>query len=304
MATETVSMEVSDSELFAGAIAETPEPESQPEPAEPEAPEQPRDEHGRFAPKAEAVPEQPAPAKPEPEPTKDDQAGNVPSWRLREVNQAREAAETRATQEAAQRLAMQQQFDTLQRELAELRKPKAEPVDFFQDPNKAFEQQLSPFQEELAQVRRTALLNSSKALNIAIHGFPAVKEMEAAVEKAFQSGDHEMGILSQRMSKSDDPIGIAMDWYKTQKLVQETGGDPAKYREKVADELLKDPAFQKRMVEMLKGQAGQTPPVIQMPPSLNRAPGSGVTSAELDDNDMSNGALFRDAASGLRTARR
>src|SRR3990167_4768187 len=101
----TVTVPMDDKEMFSSAMSDEPKQETLLEPIVEAAPEETqaerdRDEKGRFLPKTEV--EQPVKveqpiveAKPE---TQDDQAGQVPSWRLREVREAREAAERRATE--------------------------------------------------------------------------------------------------------------------------------------------------------------------------------------------------------------
>src|SRR5687767_7232752 len=61
----------------------------------PETVDQPRDEHGRFAPKASEPEAEQVTPQPEPAAQPEPQEAQVPSWRLREEREAREAAESR-----------------------------------------------------------------------------------------------------------------------------------------------------------------------------------------------------------------
>lgn len=280
------------------------EPDPKPEPeAEPAPQERPRDEHGRFVAKQPETPVAEAPQAPEQTPEPKDDA-HVPSWRLREVREAREAAERRAEEASRNAYALQQQMADMRRQLEALQKPKAEPVDFFQNPDQAFEQRVTPIQNEIQQFKRDMVLDFSRELAVVKYGEPAVTEMEQAVAKAMQSNHPDMQFLAMRMNSSRNPVSVAMDWYKNQKLVEATGGDPEKYKQRITDDLLKDPAFLAKAVDAARAQAGQkSTPSVQLPPSLNRAPGSGVSASELDDGDMSDAALFKHAAAQNKARR-
>jgi len=262
------------------------------------ATERSRDELGRFAP-VEQKPEpvqaqQPAPVA---QPQADDKDGQVPSWRLREIREARDAAEQRAQEAERRAYAFEQQM----RQFQTANKPKPEPVDFFANPDQALEQRIQPIQDEYAQRESALRLGFSKRFAQIEHGKEAVGEMEKAVQQAINQGHPDMHALSMRMQRSDDPVGEAMQWYKNQKLMSETGGDLVAYKQKLLDEAMKDPAFQAKVLEASRG-AAQTAaaqpgarPNIQLPPSLSKVPGSGVSAAADADNDMSDKALFKDA---------
>lgn len=137
------------------------------------------------------------------------------------------------------------------------------------------------------------MLRASKAEAMAEHGAAAVKEMEQAVGKAMQDGHPDMPALSFQMRQSDDPVGVAMNWYRQHKLHLETGGDLTAYRTKLQDQLLKDPEFQKKAMEAWRVQASQPgqQPAVQMPPSLNKATGS-AGNEQSEGGDLSNESLW------------
>lgn len=248
-----------------------------------------RDDKGRFAPKeqaAEAVPAATTEQVAQPE------AAHVPSWRLREVNEAREAAERRAQEHETRAQTLERQFADLQRQIAAQQKPKAEPVEFFTDPDAAFEQRLSPFEERMQAFQNKLTLRASKAENIAVHGRAVIDEMEAALGQAMNSGHPELPLLRQQMMSSDDPVGVAMQWYQRDKLQKETGGDLTAYRTRVQEEALKDPAFLAKALEHARAQAGQpgAKSLVQLPPSINRA--TGAASPHDESGDLSNESLY------------
>ena len=292
--------DLNDKELFDNAIADTPAetptevvetPQNVDEPATEGRVRDP--ETGRFA-KAETpapVTEQPQ-AEPQAEPqVQPDNAAHVPSWRLREVNEAREAAERRFNDEVAAR-------QNLERQLAEIRQqnqPKAEPIDIFTDPDAAFKQRLSPVEEQMRTMQANFNLRASKAEAIAGHGKAAVDEMEKALGEAMRSGQPDMQTLSVQMRNSDDPVGVAMNWYQRDKLVKETGGDLSAFK----TNLLKDPTFLAQALEAAKAQAsGQSPgtrpnTVVQLPPSINRA--TSAASPHDEAGDLSDKSLYANA---------
>lgn len=309
MAVQDISVPaMDDRELFQGAMADEPAPAEAPvTEAQPETPvEQPRDDQGRFAPKTEAPAD---PAKPAVEAlaqpdNKDDQAGQVPSWRLREVREAREAAEKRAVEADQQRYALEQQLADMRNKLGALEKPKTEPIDFFQDPEGAMAQRLSPMEERFNALAMELRLDSSRAVALATHGKEAVKEMDEAVAKAMRENHPDIPQLRAQLQASRDPVNVAMQWHMRSKIMEQIGpsGDLNAYVEKLIEERAKDPKHQAKVMENARAQAGAAPtgsPSIQLPPSLNKAPGSSANNAAeaFTDADMSDQNLFRHAMS-------
>lgn len=297
---EVALPQMDDSELFKAAVSDE---------APAEQASRDRDEKGRFVAKLETPPEakaepekvtQPAQqevpqAEAQPQAAEAKDEAQVPSWRLREVREAREAAERRAEQEAQQRYQLQTELQTMREELRKLQAPKQEPVDFFADPDKALQQHLSPFEQRLETFMRDMTLRTSRTAAIAQHGADKVAEMETAVAKAMQSNHPDMQTLAQQMRSSDDPAGVAMTWYQRHQLVEQTGGDINAFKAKVLEDAMKDPAFQAKVVELIKGTSGQPgkpAPVVNLPPSLNRVPSAGQSNSP-DDNDSSDRGLFK-----------
>ena len=287
MAIEKVETE-SDQDIFRSAMAEEPkaEPETQSE-------EKPRDELGRFAPKqaddADAAPtqQQPEQVKEQPvvEPSKDE--AQVPSWRLREQREELEARLTRELEQAERR--HKAQFE----QWVQSQQPKQEPVDFFANPDAAIDQRVAPIESRFEQLASRLVLRASKAEAMATHGVASVQEMEQAIGKAMQEQHPDMPVLSMQMRNSDDPVGVAMSWYKRDKLLRDTGGDLGKYETTLQEKLLKDPAFQAKAMEAWRTQASApgNPSKVQIPPSLNRASGSAGNGAD-EGGDMSDASLW------------
>ena len=295
--------QMDDAEMFRAAMDPEPKAETRQE-TDQQQQERARDEQGRFAKQEQAEPvkaEQPAQTA-QADPAKDE-GGQVPSWRLREVSEARQAAERRAEDASRQAYAIQQQMAEMRRQMEAFQKPKSEPTDFFANPDQAIQERLSPIEERFAQLESRMRLNSSRAMAAVMHGKETVAEMEQTIAKAIDAGHPDMPALSMRMRQSDDPVGIAIDWFKHHKVINETGGDLASYRQKILDDAMKDPAFQAKVLEASRGVAQQqasapgSRPNIQLPPSLNKAPGSGGSNPGADA-DMSDAGLFRHAMAG------
>lgn len=253
---------------------------------------------GRFAAKAETT--EPATDRPaiqgEAPAAQPDNAAQVPSWRLREVNDAREKAERLYQEEVAARQNLERQFSQMRQQWeASQRKPE-EPADFYADPNAAFRQGVAPLEQQIQGLSTNLNLKVSRVLAVVEHGKEPVAEMEKAVEAAMRAGHPDMHNLAAQMRNSEDPVGVAMQWYQRDKLVKETGGDLATFKQRMLDEALKDPAFLAKALGQAKAQAsgqlpGSTPNnLVQLPPSINRATSS--ASPHDEAGDLSDRSLY------------
>lgn len=165
-----------------------------------------RDDRGRFAPKA---------GEPAPEPTGEKTLaapppvaapsqppeGYVPLAAL--VDQRLEARQAK------------QRLQELERQLNEARAPKQEPVDFYADPDAAFNQRinqaLSPYQQQL-QETRTALLEE-RLYRIA--GSDKAPKIEEELGKAMESGDPEVQMLAHNLQTQGlRGVQALVDWYE------------------------------------------------------------------------------------------
>lgn len=281
---------IDDQALFDNTLSNTP-----PEPVldapviepvvQPEA--KPRDEKGQFAPKA-AEPVAPvkadtvAPKVEAPAP----QLDSIPPWRLKEEADARREA----TRER----------DELRRQLAEL-KPKPDPVDFFANPDEAIQQRLSPLEQQLQNMQSSLVLRASRAEAVSEHGKDAVKELEQAIAQGMQDGRADLQELANRMRRSEDPVGLAMQWHQREKMLKETGGDLTAYRQKLRDEALNDPEFLSQAAEKLKGAAAKNPiaRTITPLPSITRV---GATALPEGQDEVSDAELFNSTTTRRKRA--
>jgi hypothetical protein len=284
--------QIDSSDLFQSALADEPNAQEAAEPVEAETTGQPRDDHGRFAPKVEAEPVKETTTPSAAADHGRDEA-NVPSWRLREIAEERRQAIARAEQAEREASRFRADMEALRQQIAQQSAPKPEPVDLFADPNAWAQQQLTPLEQKMQQMQASLTLRASRAENIAIHGRDTVKAAEDAIDEAVKNRDPEIPGLQAKLRASDNPVGVAIEWHKSRSVLKETGGDLNAYREKALEAALNDPAFLAKALERAK--AGQQTPsnTIKLPPSLNRVAAAQV--AGDDDSDGSDEALFRHA---------
>lgn len=246
-----------------------------------------RDDQGRFAAKAAAEPE--VVATPEPVPQGKDEA-NVPSWRLREEREAREAADRRFNEAQSQ---WQRQFHELQSRL-----PKPEEVkapDVFEDPNRFLEhgvrQAVDPIKSEIGQLREFY----SRREATREHGAEKVKAAYDAVATGMQARDPEVMAVYQRAMQSMDPFGDIVSWHQQKAVYSQIGNDPNAWFEKELERRMSDPQFASTQLQKIQQgvRTGSQKPdsIVQLPPSISKVP----SSASDEPGDLSNEFLFRSA---------
>jgi molecular chaperone DnaK (HSP70) len=281
-------MDIEDKELFESATNDEPIEVTADEPvAEPVNDGPARDEQGRFAPKEP----EPVVAEVEPKPEGKDEA-YVPSWRLREMREEREAVERR----------FQETQQHWQRQIAELQAklPKAEPArvpDVFEDPNgflqHGVQQAIDPISQQMGKL--TEFFSRKDAIRE--HGEEKVNAAYTALDRAANAGDPEAQAVVSRVKKSMDPYGDMVSWHSKQSVFQQIGNDPNAWFEKELEKRLADPQFASAQLQRIqsgvRSPGTQTPNQIRLPPSIGRVPSS--QSASEDAPDMSDAGLFAHA---------
>jgi len=305
--TETpADINVSDSELFSSATAPEPKPETPP----PHPTEEGRDVHGRFRPQDQAPkppgepPPPPPPGQPTPQPPPGTPAppasippqddANVPSWRLREVTEARERLARQVEERDHQLRQMQQRMDAWERQQApqgqqELPDPLIDPQGYRQALEGKFTSDL-----------KTVQLENNLQLNRLQHG-PVFDEAYQAFMQAAQ-GD---GGFARLIVNSPNPGGAMVNWYKRAVTLARVGDDPEAFINTEIERRLSDPQFLGQALERARAVAsgqpltnGATPPrpnnITQIPPSLSRVPsGSPTEIATGADGMPSDNELFK-----------
>jgi hypothetical protein len=277
-----------DKELFESALTDEPEIEApQVEAQEPEI--QPRDESGRFAPKAkEPEPQsQPEPeVAQEPEQPTEQQRENqgIPPWRLKEEADARRAAEDRARQ-------YERDLEAMRQQIAQNKQPE-KVLDIFEDPNAFVDHGVKTAVDPVNQ--RVSQLTEFYSQRDAEREFGAEKVKAAydAIADGLQRRDPEVSAIYQRAMQSLDPYGEIVRWHQKTTVFSQIGSDPSAWFEKQLEERLKDPAHQAKLMERIRGNV-QPRPVTQLPPSLNKA--TSAASNEDDGEDTSDAGLLKSA---------
>ena len=276
-------------------VQEQPEPqpekvEAQPE-AQPKSDEKPRDEKGRFAPKAEKAPEvvtAPAQEKPPADKVEDKpERGEIPAWRLREEADAKrewqskaEQAERRAAEIERQFAATQQQLNAIQRQFAEKQNP---PPDMYADPEGYQRHQAQTLQQQLRQRD----VQFDERLARIKFGDELYDKAEKALESHVRLNPNDPFI--QTLVAAPQPAFELVKWFRQQETQTRLAG-------KSLDDLLKeerekalsDPAFLAQAIEKAKAAAQPVHPQANSTiPSLNRATASVTQNADDDDSDAS-----------------
>ena len=212
----------------------TPEVEEQPEPEAEARAEEQTGEEGET---------------PSPEPEK---SRDIPVTALLDEREKRQEAQRRA--EEADRRAK-----SLEAELREMRMPKEEMPDWYDDPQKAAEYQ----QNTVLTKFETQRMQQSKFFAEREFGADTVKETIAYFDRN--------PAASQQFMAHPSPFHAAVEFYQRQKVVEEVGADPEAYRAKLAEEIRAELEAQ----YSANGQKSQPSKPKAPPPSMASAPASG-----------------------------
>jgi len=221
-------------------------------------------------------------------PAVDDNAPQVPSWRVREIN------------EEKRRFA--DENERLKAEMAELRRTQQQP----RQEAKAEQQRparpdplLDPdgYAKAIRDELRQEALNERREESLQAASEQHPEDFKAAYALAQQRVDP---ALKARMQESRNPGRTLLDWYREQKTMQEVGNDPNAWLERKLEERLKDPAFLAKAAELARGSAQQNTqtngrPRTDLPPSLNGASRANTTLKSAEE-DVSDGELFQQIA--------
>lgn len=243
-----------------------------------------RDEHGRFAPKAneaEVATEQQV------QPAVEIEPGRVPQQALHasreKEREARQEAETLRTQLAQ----MQGQIELLSRQT---RQPQAAPKVEEQKPLEPWDEGytesiLTPLQQQLQQQAE----RFSMRMAVKEYGKDTVQTAYAALGAAMQAGDPSARAEYQRIKQSDDPYEDIVQWHKRSQTLKTVGDDPNAWLEAELEKRLSDPTHQAKILERIQATAAQnvtrSNPNVKLPPSLTRLPAGGNAPADVDVSD-------------------
>jgi hypothetical protein len=218
---------------------------------------------------------------PDPKDQKPEEAGQIPSWRLKEEADARRAAESERDKFKSDLSAMQQRMAALEKP----QQQKQEVIDPLLDPEGFRKSMQDAFSGEMQKV----ILNNNLAIAHVRHGETFEKAYSALLAEG-QAGNRQ---LVNQLVTSQNPGEAIVRWHKNQETLREVGDNPANYKNKVLEDALKDPAFLTKALEAARASAGQSqaPGAVQLPPSLSRVTGSSKNT-DPADSDGSEKAVF------------
>lgn len=209
--------------------------------------------------------------------------GQVPSWRVREINEAKREAEAKLAQREQEFAQSQAQLNALQDQIQRQQQPQT-PPNMFDDPDGYTAHQQHMLNQQGQQVRMQMAQLEAKVT----YGVELVAEAERAVEAVMHSNPN----VFARIKASDNPWAEAVNWHKeqqTQQAIGEGGIDGFRQREREA--LMADPEFRKQVFETMRGEAGgKQTATLETIPSLNKAPSANTGGQEpkLTDADIFN----------------
>jgi hypothetical protein len=254
----------------------------------PQLPEPPKVEEAKVEPKTEA--------KIEPK-----EEAAVPSGRFREETEARRRAE--------------RERDDFRQQLEALRRPPPQqqqeppPADFYDNP-KDFILAVTKSAQEQARAEQEAKFDArfeglARDFAVQTYGSEKVDAAYKALENGLTMRDPDAFQAFQRASASPNPFAFMVKWHQQQETHKLIGGDLDAYTERVIAEKMKDPDFQKRVMEAARGTAVATGNTVARPvkPSVASSPSLGNVGAGGTDSQMvepSEEQLFRAATQAKR----
>lgn len=281
-----IEQDIFDSALTDDVEQVEPQIEEQPEPEASEGPA--RDELGRFAAKAEPEPQPDKTPVTNLEDRENTLSNGIPSWRLKEEAERARAAEERYQQTQRELAEIRAQFAQVQKQS----QPEKPVPDIFEDAG-AFvghnvSQAVDPIKQEIGQLREFY----SQREAIREHGQEKVKAAYDWIAQGMQSRDPERMAIYQRAMGSFDPYGEIITAHQKQTVFQQIGTDPNAYFERQLEERMKDPAFQAKLLESVRGSAQSRPSNVKLPPSLSRVSSAAPVQAD-DEYDGTEAGLFK-----------
>lgn len=284
-------MDLNNEDLLSSALTDTPveQVEAEAPAAEQQESGQPRDEQGRFA--AKQAEEAAQAQQQEAQQAQQQREGFVPSGRLREEREAREAAERRFQEAQAQ---WQRELQAIRSQLPKQEQPKA--PDMFENPDgflqHGVQQAIDPIKSEIGQLREFY----SRREAIREHGQEKVQAAYNWLAEGMQQRDPVRAAVYQRAMQSMDPFGEIVAEHQKNSLFSQIGSDPNAWFGKTLEErLASDPKFAAEIMQKIQGSLqGQNQPQgqtqIQVPPNLRRSPGARAGNEE--SGDLSNASLI------------
>jgi len=242
---------------------------------------QARDDKGRFAGREDRAEDQPQPqerAQP------DAERHHIPLAEHLSERERRQAAERRAEEFERELAALRRA-----RAEAEAAQPRPEIPDPYADPEGYARWVREEARREVEEVRRETTIQRLDA------SFEDAKEehgdrFKAAYDAAMAEKARGNSQLVDRIVKSVNPGRALMKWYGEQETVRETGGDLTAYRKRILEEARKDPEYRKQVLADMEAEARGGNTIVDRSnitdlPSLTRTAGGGGRGNPMGDSD-------------------
>lgn len=250
-------------------------------PAQPETVEQgqPRDDAGKFAPKAENAAGADGDADKAAQAAVEggDGKGKVPLQAVQAERDKRKEAQSEAEALRREVAELRGQVSVLSRQPAQPQTPaeKPKPKSFWESPDEFLAERTAPIQQEAI----TRHFMTSRMLAEDKFGAERVKEADDAIGALMQANpnDPEIIAMQQRIQNSPHPYRDLVTWHDRRKALAEIGEDPAAYRERLRQELLAElqPAAQPAPTQ--QQPAAKAPMPTNFAGARSEGPRTGVT---------------------------
>ena len=163
---------------------------------------------------------------------------------------------------------------------------------------------IDQFRNEIQMTRE--LMSRDNAVRV--FGEEKVAAAHQALSEGMTRHDPNAYATWQRAMGSHDPYGVITKWHQDREVLTQIGGDLGTYRTKILEEAMKDPEFQKRVIQAAKGQAQANGSQINRPaavvqstvPVIPSLADIGAAGPDEQMQEPSDDALFRAAVSAKR----
>lgn len=144
------------------------------------------------------------------------------------------------------------------------------PPEFWENPTERTQYEARTLVDPVRQEVQADRLFWSERFAVQEHGAETVQQAVAGLTELQRTNPAEYQRLEQLATNSRDPYGDVVRWHKQQSALREIGPDPAVFRQKHADELLKDPEHLAKAAEAYRAMAQGNPQF--RPPTPAQAP--------------------------------
>lgn len=158
------------------------------------------------------------------------------------------------------------EYERLLQQTQQAKEPPKAP-EFWEQPETSVDyrvqQAVAPLQQALQQ--QAEMFSRVRAEDK--YGAEVVEAAYKDLAERVQSGDPSARFDYQRIMAGQHPYGALVELHRQRETLREIGSDPAAYKEKLAGDLLNDPAFLAKALEAAKAKAAQNPSVVTFTPS-------------------------------------